>query len=86
MTVAPLNAIVGGMRHRNFLNAAFRARRLELGLTHKQVADRAGVSESFVRYAEKNTQPSDPYAAVLAHAVDLTPDDLSTPKPDADAA
>lgn len=69
------------MKHRTFDGAAYRARRQTLGLTQQQAADLAGVSLSFLKLVETGkTQPSDPFAAVLATSIDVPLDRLSTPK------
>lgn len=70
------------MRRRDFDGAKFRARRQALALTQQQVADRAQVSLSFVKYVENGkSQPSDQFATFLAAAVESTPEALSTAKP-----
>lgn len=68
------------MRDRRLDHERFRQIRLATGMTQKQLASQAGVSESFVKLVERGkTQPSLPYASVLATALHCTVDDFTEP-------
>lgn len=68
------------MRDRRLDPERFRAIRLEEGLTQVQLAQRAGVSVSYIKYLEAGrTQPSLPYATVLASAMSCTVADFTEP-------
>lgn len=64
----------------------FRAIREGTGLTQKQLAAKAGVSESFVKLIERGkTQPSRPFRLVLARALRCKLEDFTDPA-ESDAA
>lgn len=69
------------MRDRLLLADRFRAKRKQRDLTQVELAQKAGVSVSFVKYVEAGrTQPSDPYMKAFAEALNCTVEELSIPK------
>lgn len=69
------------MRDRHVSPEAFRALRKARGYTPAQLAERASVSLSYIKYIEAgSTQPSDLYAEALARALDCAVGDFSDPK------
>lgn len=69
------------MRHRVVDGAALRQIRLDRELRVPELAEKAGVSASFIKYVEAGqTQPSDLYARALADALGVTVEEFSAPK------
>lgn len=69
------------MRDRLLVADRFRAMRKQRDLTLAELAAKAGVSLSFVKYVESGrTQPSDLYMKALAEALNCTVDELTEPK------
>lgn len=72
------------MRTRLVDPTRLRALRQGRGYTLTALADKAGVSLSFVKYVEAGTtQPSDLYATALAEALGCDVTDFSDPKKEA---
>lgn len=69
------------MRDRVVDGATLREIRKARGLTQTKLAELAGVSLSYIKYVETGTsQPSDPYANVIAEALGCAVEAFSTPK------
>lgn len=78
---------MAGKRSPRLDPAAFRRRRVEAGLTQRQLSDQSGVSLSFIKLIERGeTNPSRAFQTVLAAAMKCEPSDFMRTVDEHDAA
>lgn len=62
---------------------ALRDRRLALEMTQRELSARTKLAPSFIKYLENGVcQPSDVSLRKLCRALECTPEDITSPKPD----